>query len=414
MKSQAVLLMASLVAVGGCKKSVQSTDNSEASVAMVAATAPDNVDLDAAVEVTPPAALVAADPNIPLNEAVVGAAPIPTDYTADTAPPTPVVEQQPPSPEVDDTWVPGYWWWSRPLTRYVWVSGAWRHPPPDQVWFPGAWNPSGGRYAWAPGYWGPRGATREFIDVGPPPMRVEMRPPPPGAEFSWTPGYYAYRGGSYNWVGGSWARPPSAGVSWVEPRYVSTGGRYYLQPGRWDFAPEHRGVAYQPDINVRPGMRVTLAPVPPAVVAVHANFVNDSARAVARGAERTPNGGFVMPHAAIGVATRPVVDEHARVDEHGHVDEHARVDTHVQVAPNDEQHRGVVNSEEHRVPNAQEHQQPEVHATVGRPIENAHANPNPQENHERVAPHPTAEVHAPTPTATHPPPNRPNSEHKTR
>ena len=314
-----------LACAAGCHKQTASADSDAAPVAStsssapaVAATAPDETDVDAG-EVAPPDAVVAQDPDIPVNEAVVGTPPTASDVTADVAPPTQAaIEQQPPTPDPADVWVPGYWWWSRPLHRYVWVGGAWRQPPPDQIWTPGRWALANGHYGWTPGYWGPRGFAHEVIDVGPPPMRVEVRPVAPGADYVWTPGYYGWRGGRYEWTAGAWARPPRVGVGWVEPRYVNIGGHYTFQPGRWDYAPEHRGVVYHPDINVRPGVRVKLEPVAPTVVVSHARFVADSSRAIARGAVRNERGAFVMPprgNVAVDVHGPNVrVDERVKVE----------------------------------------------------------------------------------------------------
>jgi hypothetical protein len=328
-----------LVCAAGCHKKTATADTADAAVApapsdsfATAAIAPE--DEGDGGEIAPPDAVVAQDPNIPVNEAVVGAAPLPPDYTADIAPPVKaVIEEEPARPEADDVWIPGYWWWSPPLHRYVWVGGAWRHPPPDQVWSPGRWHAVGARYVWAPGYWGPRGYARVEIEAAPPPVRIEVRPPSPGVEFVWTPGYYGWEGGRYEWRGGSWVRPPHPGVTWIEPRYVRTGTRYYLQPGRWDYAAGHRGIALRPDINVLAGARVRLAPVAPTVLVAHERFVADSAHAVARGAVRTERGGFIVPRANVAIDARhPVVEEHGRVDVHGRVEEprgREIVDTHV-------------------------------------------------------------------------------------
>ncbi|HEY1959857.1 MAG TPA: hypothetical protein VGH28_29820, partial [Polyangiaceae bacterium] len=257
--------------------------------------------------------VVAQDPNIPVNEAVTGTPPLPADYTASIAPPTqPVAEDEPPRPEADDVWVPGYWWWSKPLGRYVWVGGAWRQPPPDQVWTSGRWNLVSGHYAWTPGYWGPHGYARETIDLAPPPLQVEVRPAAPGADFVWTPGYYGWRGGKYAWTAGSWARPPRAGVSWVEPRYVNTGGHYYFQPGRWDYAPAARGVVYRPDINVKPGVHLRLEPVAPTVIVAHTTYVAQTSRAIARGVRPDERGHVVVPRAVAAEVVRP--EERVRVE----------------------------------------------------------------------------------------------------
>jgi len=276
-----------LAFVPGCDKKAQDAAPDAAAVA---------ADLSASSEVTPPPPVVSGDPDIPLNEAVVGTTPVPADYAADVAPPAPVVEDQPAMPEPGNVWVPGYWWWSTPFHRYVWVSGAWRNPPPEQVWTPGQWvaaTPE--RYIWAPGFWAARGAPLQpMIQLAPPPPRIESYGAPPGVGFIWTPGYYAYRGDSYFWTEGSWLRPPGEGLGWIEPRYVGIGGRYYFQPGRWDFGPEHRGTVYRPDPNVRAGMHLTCVPVPQSVVTAHARFVVASTHAIALGATRTPTGGYVL------------------------------------------------------------------------------------------------------------------------
>ena len=138
-----VLVAAALLACAtgstGCKKSDAQADDAAADAAAAAAAVPDGGMAGAeapgidptltAGAAAPPPPVVAADPNIPLTEAVVGAAPTPPDFSADVAPPAPVIEDQPAAPDPQDVWTPGYWWWSAPLGRYVWISGAWRQPP---------------------------------------------------------------------------------------------------------------------------------------------------------------------------------------------------------------------------------------------------------------------------------------------
>ena len=321
-KSLALALPLVLVAAAGCHKKDESANAADAAAPVasdsttVAATAPDEtVDADAGTEIAAPDAVVAEDPNIPVNEAVTGTPPTVATYTADFAPPPqPAEEDQPARPEADDTWVPGYWWWSGPLHRYVWVGGAWRHPPPDQIWTPGRWTLVSGHYGWTPGYWGPRGYAREVIDVAPPALQVEVRPPAPAADYSWTPGYYAWRGGRYAWTAGVWVRPPRAGVTWVEPRYVNTAGHYYFQPGRWDYAPAARGVVYRPDINVRPGVRVKLEPVAPEVVVRHTTYVAVASRAISRGVRPDEHGRVILPRAVETEVVRPEERANIRVE----------------------------------------------------------------------------------------------------
>jgi len=288
-----------LAFAAGCDKKAQ---DAAPDAAVVGAPEP-----GASAEVAPPPPIVSGDPDIPLNEAVVGSTPVPADYAADIAPPAPVVEDEPPIPEPGNVWVPGYWWWSTPFHRYVWVSGAWRNPPPEQVWTPGQWvAASPERYIWAPGFWAARGAPPEAaIQLAPPPPRVEVWGPSPGVGYIWAPGYYAWRGETYVWNEGSWSRPPREGLGWIEPRYVGIGGRYYFQPGRWDYSPEHRGTVYRPDPNAHAGAHVTMVPVPQNLVTAHAKFVAASSHAIANGATRTPTGGYVLHPGEITVHTFP-------------------------------------------------------------------------------------------------------------
>jgi hypothetical protein len=294
------------------------------------ATATADAETAAAPEpVDPPAAVVAQDPQIPLNEAVVGSAPVAQDFYAAEAPPALVVETPPSKPAPTNIWIPGYWWWSPPLARYVWVGGAWRNPPPEQTWFPGSWGlVSPGRYAWTPGIWGPHDFVRDAVVIteGPPVLRVETYGPAPGVGYFWRPGYYGYQTGSYVWVGGIWARPPVVGLGWVEPRYVGVWGHYYFQPGRWDFAAEARGTVYLPDINVRAGEPFHPVPAPVAVVSAHVGYVSACARAISHGAVRTPSGGYVPP--AAGVAAHGGVGGHAEAHTGAGTEEHGGAEAH--------------------------------------------------------------------------------------
>jgi hypothetical protein len=271
-----------------------------ASAPAAASAAPDE-------NIPPPTPVVSGDPDVPVNEGIVGTQPVPSDYSADTPPPAPVIEDKPPSPEPADTWVPGYWWWSRTTKHYAWVSGGWRNPPADQIWAPGAWTANAGHYYWRPGFWGAKGyVPAPPAEMAPPPMRVEPQPPSPGAGYAWAPGYYAWKNNAYGWTPGAWSRPPHEGLSWVAPTYVTTGGHYYFQPGRWDHPIAQRGIAYRPDATVRPGAHFKPVALPPAVVAEHEAFVVRSNEAVVRGATRLPTGGYVLHH------------EPARMEEPGH------------------------------------------------------------------------------------------------
>jgi hypothetical protein len=68
-------------------------------------------------------------------------------------PPLPAYDQ-PPCPDQNLVWVPGYWAWSQ---RYYWIPGAWVEPPfAGAMWTPGHWNWSHHPftlYTWHSGYW---------------------------------------------------------------------------------------------------------------------------------------------------------------------------------------------------------------------------------------------------------------------
>lgn len=288
-------MLAVLAGAIGCQKSTATA--ADGGTVEVAVAEPPDLRGEAGVpDLPPPPPLVPADPNIPVHEALVGDAPIPPDEAAPTPPPAPATEQPPPAPEAGEAWIPGYWWWSPPLGRYVWVSGTWRHAPPDETWTPGAWVLDGAQYTWLPGYWAAPGAPSITVEIAPPALRVEVATAAPAMGFAWTPGFYDFRAGSYVWVAGSWVRPPSPDLVWVEPRYVGRPGHFRFQPGRWDFPPDRRGFAYRPDIDVRPGERVHWAPLPREVVVEHAHYNWASSHALAMGDVRGRGGGFTKPH----------------------------------------------------------------------------------------------------------------------
>lgn len=304
-------LLLALVATG-CKEeekapapAASATAAATAPSASAATPAPAPSDSAAAADenIAPPTPVVSGDPDVPVNEAVVGTTPLPPE--ADTAPPAPVVEDKPPPPEPADVWVPGYWWWSRTTKHYAWVTGAWRNPPPDHVWTPGSWVGATGHYNWHPGFWGPKGYAPIVAEIAPPPPRVEAMPASPGSGYVWAPGYYAFKDKAYAWTPGVWNRPPQPGFGWVAPTYVNTGGHYYFQPGRWDHPIAQRGVAYRPDPLVKPGAHFKPVALPAAVIAEHESFVVRSNEAVLHGATRLPTGGFVLHHEPVRPAEEP-------------------------------------------------------------------------------------------------------------
>ncbi len=88
-----------------------------------------------------------------------------TDIYADQAPPPLPAYQQPPAPEQDDLWTPGYWDYAS--TGYYWVPGAWAAPPyTNALWTPGYWGYYGNRYRFHHGFWGLHIGYYGGIDYG--------------------------------------------------------------------------------------------------------------------------------------------------------------------------------------------------------------------------------------------------------
>ena len=71
------------------------------------------------------------------------------------APPAIPVYVQPPCPQPNYMWTPGYWAWDG-QGDYYWVAGTWvEAPQPGYLWTPGYWGwGNGGNYVFNGGYWG--------------------------------------------------------------------------------------------------------------------------------------------------------------------------------------------------------------------------------------------------------------------
>jgi hypothetical protein len=68
-------------------------------------------------------------------------------------PPVLPVYVQPPCPQPNLIWTPGYWAYGP--DGYYWVPGAWVPAPyPGGLWTPGYWGWNSGAYVYNPGYWG--------------------------------------------------------------------------------------------------------------------------------------------------------------------------------------------------------------------------------------------------------------------
>ena len=74
------------------------------------------------------------------------------EYAPEPPPPLPEY-QQPPCPEPNYIWTPGYW--SYAPAGFYWVPGVWAFAPyTGALWTPGYWGYDSDRYGWHQGYWG--------------------------------------------------------------------------------------------------------------------------------------------------------------------------------------------------------------------------------------------------------------------
>lgn len=81
------------------------------------------------------------------------------------APPPLPVYTQPPCPDDNYIWTPGYWAWDG--EDYYWVPGTWvEAPDPGLFWTPGYWAWENTGYVFVPGYWGPTVGFYGGIDYG--------------------------------------------------------------------------------------------------------------------------------------------------------------------------------------------------------------------------------------------------------
>jgi hypothetical protein len=73
------------------------------------------------------------------------------------APPPLPVYDQPPIPDPDYLWIPGYWAWDDDYYDYYWVPGTWAPAPePGLLWTPAWWGWTDGAYVFHDGYWAPQ------------------------------------------------------------------------------------------------------------------------------------------------------------------------------------------------------------------------------------------------------------------
>jgi hypothetical protein len=109
-----------------------------------------------------------ADPtynNTDSNEAAGEDALAASDIQAEQPPPPLPEYDQPPAPESDYLWTPGYWAYAN--SGYYWTPGVWCPPPYyGALWTPPYWGFYGGHYRFHRGYWGPHVGFYGGVDYG--------------------------------------------------------------------------------------------------------------------------------------------------------------------------------------------------------------------------------------------------------
>jgi hypothetical protein len=114
-----------------------------------------------------------------------GPAPVDVEITADSAPPPLPDYDQPPCPEPNLIWTPGYWHFG--FLGYYWVPGAWVPAPyTGALWTPGYWGFEGGHYGFHGGYWGPHVGFYGGVNYGGGFMGIGF------AGGAWNGGVFAY------------------------------------------------------------------------------------------------------------------------------------------------------------------------------------------------------------------------------
>ncbi len=78
-----------------------------------------------------------------------------------------------------------------------------------------------------------------YVESGPPPLRIEVRPAPPSPDAVWIDGHWGWRADEYIWVEGHWERHPHG--NWVPGRWERRDRGYVWVRGYWDHeGREHR------------------------------------------------------------------------------------------------------------------------------------------------------------------------------
>jgi hypothetical protein len=90
-----------------------------------------------------------------------------SSVSVNIAPPPLPIYEQPPMPDANDIWVPGYWAWDQSVADYYWVPATWvQAPEPNLLWTPAYWGWNDGSYGFYAGYWALQVGFYGGIDYG--------------------------------------------------------------------------------------------------------------------------------------------------------------------------------------------------------------------------------------------------------
>jgi len=72
-----------------------------------------------------------------------------------------------------------------------------------------------------------------YVDIAPPPPRVEVVASVPGPRYVWIAGRWNWHSREYVWVPGSWAMIEPGFREWVPGRWAHDRNGWYWIDGRW-------------------------------------------------------------------------------------------------------------------------------------------------------------------------------------
>lgn len=76
-------------------------------------------------------------------------------------------------------------------------------------------------------------STRVYVQVAPPLVVHESRPPTPHRGWAWRPGYHRWAHHRYEWVRGTWVNPPHAHGVWTPGHWAHDRYGYFWVEGHW-------------------------------------------------------------------------------------------------------------------------------------------------------------------------------------